>query len=154
LIISILIIQFIAVLGAYLFSWMSGKLGNIKALIVGVLVWILVCIIAFFIRTPIQFYFLAALVGAVMGGIQSLSRSTYSKLLPKTIDHASYFSFYDVCDKIGIVLGTFFFGFVYELTGNLRYSALTLGVFFVAGLIILLRVPKYKKIEAIEDLGD
>jgi UMF1 family MFS transporter len=154
LIISILIIQFIAVLGAYLFSWMSGKLGNIKALIVAVLVWILVCIIAYFIRTPIEFYFLAALVGAVMGGIQSLSRSTYSKLLPKTIDHASYFSFYDVCDKVGIVLGTFFFGFVYELSGNLRYSALTLGVFFVMGFAILLLVPRYEKIEALEEITD
>jgi len=154
LIISILIIQFIAMLGAYLFSWMSSLLGNIKALIIAVLVWILVCVIAFYIQTPFEFYFLAALVGAVMGGIQSLSRSTYSKLLPKTIDHASYFSFYDVCDKVGIVLGTFFFGFVYELSGNLRYSALTLGVFFVVGFFILLLVPKYKKIEAVRDFDD
>jgi UMF1 family MFS transporter len=142
LIISILIIQVIAVAGAYFFSWLSARLGNISALIAAVVTWVVVCIIAYLIYTPLQFYFLAALVGAVMGGIQSLSRSTYSKFLPDTIDHASYFSFYDVCDKVGIVLGTLSFGVIFEITGSLRYSALTIGVFFLIGLALLLVVPR------------
>jgi UMF1 family MFS transporter len=141
LITSILIIQIIAVAGAYFFSWLSAKWGNLRALIFAVVTWIAVCIIAYLITTAFQFYLLAALVGAVMGGIQSLSRSTYSKFLPDTIDSASYFSFYDVSDKVGIVLGTFSFGFIYELTGNLRHAALAIGVFFVIGLILLLLTP-------------
>ncbi len=145
LITSILIIQIIAVGGAYFFSWLSSRLGNLRALSVAVVTWIAVCIIAYLIYTPHEFYLLAALVGAVMGGIQSLSRSTYSKFLPDTIDHASYFSFYDVSDKLGIVIGTFSFGFIYELTGNLRHSALALGLFFVIGLILLLLTPSKER---------
>ncbi len=141
LIISILIIQIIAVAGAYFFSWLSSALDNKRALMVAVLIWIVVCIIAFVIITPLQFYFLAALVGGVMGGIQALSRSTYSKYLPDTIDHASYFSFYDVCDKVGIVIGTLTFGLIFEATGSLRYSALALGVFFVIGFFLLWLTP-------------
>jgi UMF1 family MFS transporter len=149
LIVSILIIQIIAVVGAYLFSFLSNKFSNIRALIISVLVWILVCYIAYRIETPFEFYGLAALVGLVMGGIQSLSRSTYSKFLPATtVDHASYFSFYDVCDKVGIVLGTFAFGFIYQMTGDLRNSALALGSFFVVGLLLLLLVPKKEKLKA------
>ncbi len=145
LITSILIIQIIAVLGAYLFSWLSNRFSNLRALIISVIIWIGVCYIAYSIHTEYEFYALAALVGLVMGGIQSLSRSTYSKFLPETIDHASYFSFYDVCDKLGIVLGTFAFGFVYELTGDLRNSALAIGAFFVIGLVFLLMVPKEER---------
>lgn len=149
LIVSILIIQIIAVLGAYLFSFLSNKYSNIRALIVSVLIWILVCYIAYSIHTPFEFYGLAALVGLVMGGIQSLSRSTYSKFLPDTtVDHASYFSFYDVSDKVGIVVGTFAFGFVYQMTNDLRNSALALGSFFVIGFFLLLFVPKKESIKA------
>ncbi len=145
LITSILIIQIIAIAGAYFFSWLSAKWGNLRSLILAVIIWIVVCIIAYLITTPFQFYLLAALVGGVMGGIQSLSRSTYSKFLPDTIDNASYFSFYDVSDKLGIVLGTFTFGFIFEITGNLRHSALALGSFFVVGLLLLLLTPKKEK---------
>jgi len=147
LIISILIIQVIAIGGAYLFSWLSKLFGNIKALGVAIIIWIGVCYMAYSIYTPYEFYALAALVGGVMGGIQALSRSTYSKLLPETIDHASYFSFYDVCDKVGIVLGTLTFGLIFELTGSLRNSVLALGSFFVFGLLLLLLVPKVEKIK-------
>lgn len=142
LIMSILIIQIIAVAGAYLASYCSGKLGNINTLYALVLIWIGVCVMAFYIYLPMQFYLLAGIVGFVMGGIQSLSRSTYSKFLPETKDHASYFSFFDVADKVGIVIGTFIFGFVYELTGGLRNSALALASFFIIGFILLLLVPK------------
>lgn len=146
LIISILIIQIIAIAGAYFFSWLSSVIGNIKALGTAVIVWIVVCYIAYSIYTAYEFYALAALVGGVMGGIQSLSRSTYSKLLPETRDHASFFSFYDVCDKVGIVLGTLTFGLVFELTGSLRNSVLALGLFFVIGLLLLFWVPKVEKV--------
>lgn len=149
LIISILIIQFIAIVGAYFHSWLSSRYGNLKALLAAVTIWIGICVMAFNITTPIEFYVLAGIVGFVMGGIQALSRSTYSKFLPQTtIDHASYFSFYDVSDKIGTVLGTLAFGLIFELTGNLRHSVLAIGVIFVIGIFLLLRVPKAESIES------
>jgi UMF1 family MFS transporter len=142
LIISILVIQFIAVAGAYLMAYLSRKVGNIKTLAVVVLVWALICVVAYaFVYTPIHFYMIAAVIGFVMGGVQSLSRSTYSKLLPETEDHASYFSFYDVLEKMGIVIGTFFFGFI-EGMFSIRESVLMLIVFFIIGFFLLLRVPK------------
>ena len=145
LIISILLIQFLGVAGSFLFSWLSGKIGNIKALLVAIFIWILICVCVFlFIHTPIQFYFVAASVGLVMGGIQALSRSTYSKLLPETNDHTSYFSFFDVSEKLGIVLGVFAFGFIEGATGSMRQSVLALISFFLLGFILLLLVPKEK----------
>ena len=142
LIISILVIQFIAVIGAYLMAYLSKKVGNIKTLAIVVFVWALICVVAYaFVYTPLHFYIIAAVIGFVMGGVQSLSRSTYSKLLPETEDHASYFSFYDVLEKMGIVIGTFFFGFI-EGMFSIRESVLMLIVFFIIGFFLLLRVPK------------
>jgi UMF1 family MFS transporter len=143
LIISVLIIQFIAIPGAYLMAFLSSKIGNIKALGINIFVWISICIGAYaFVKTPLHFYIVAGIVGFVMGGIQSLSRSTYSKFLPETQDHASFFSFYDVVEKIGIVIGTFMFGFIEGFTGDIRKSILGLIVFFVVGFLLLLTVPK------------
>jgi UMF1 family MFS transporter len=145
LIISILLIQLIAVFGAYLTSKASSKFGNIQTLIVINFIWIGICVYAYTITTPYQFYVTAAIVGFVMGGIQALSRSTYSKLLPEdAIDTASYFSFYDVSEKIGIVIGMFSYGIIAQVTGSVRYSILFLILFFVVGLILLFRVPKTK----------
>ncbi len=143
LIISILLIQIIAVLGAYLTARLSAKIGNIKSLIIIIFIWIAICAYAFFVYTPIQFYITAACVGMVMGGIQSLSRSTYSKLIPEqTEDTASYFSFFDVAEKIGIVIGMFLYGWIAGVTGSMRYSIVFLITFFIIGLILLYRVPK------------
>jgi MFS transporter, UMF1 family len=148
LIAIVLIIQFVAIGGAYLFSNLSKRYGNISALLISIFVWVLICIGAYFcdkrygVNEQTMFMILAAVVGMVMGGIQALSRSTYSKLLPETIDHASYFSFYDVCDKFGTVLGTFAFGFINEITGSMRNSILVLASFFVIGIILLLRLRK------------
>jgi UMF1 family MFS transporter len=97
---------------------------------------------AFIVETPVEFYILASSVGLVMGGVQAIARSTYSKFLPETTDHASYFSFYDATEKIGIVLGTLFFGMVEMLTGSIRYSVISVALFFVLGLIMLFLVPK------------
>ncbi len=146
LIISILLIQILGAVGAFLMSRVSGKIGNIKTLMISVSIWVILCICAFYISTPVQFYGLACGVGLVMGGVQAIARSTYSKFLPETEDHASYFSFYDVTEKIGIVLGTFFYGLMYALTGNLRMSVLSITFFFVVGLILLFFVPKDEKI--------
>lgn len=140
LIVSILLIQLIAVLGATWTARAATKYGNINVLIVINFIWIAICIFAYFITTPVQFYFAAASVGLVMGGIQSLSRSTYSLLLPEnTKDTASYFSFYDVSEKIGIVLGMFLYGFIAQITGSIRYSILFLVIFFVFGVFLLFR---------------
>ena len=140
LITTILIIQFVGVGGAYLFSYISKLGGNIKALSIAISAWVVICICAYFVYTAKEFYALAFAVGTVMGGIQSLSRSTYSKLLPETTDHASYFSFYDVCDKLGIVLGTMSYGLIEELTGSMRNSILALVLFFITGLLLLSRI--------------
>ncbi|MGE8424008.1 MAG: MFS transporter, partial [Sphingobacterium siyangense] len=105
------------------------------------MIWIGICISAFYLSTPLQFYIIAALVGLVMGGIQSLSRSTYSKLIPTDIkDTTAFFSFYDVTEKVAIVIGLFSFGFIEQVTHNIRYSALVLSLFFVIGLLLLIRI--------------
>ncbi len=140
---SILIIQLVAVVGAVLTSRASSKFGNIKTLIVVNFIWLCLCIYAYFMQTPMQFYIAAACVGLVMGGIQSLSRSTYSKFLPEnTTDTTSYFSFYDVAEKIGIVIGMIIYGTIDQITGSMRNAILFLVVFFFAGIILLFRVPK------------
>jgi MFS transporter, UMF1 family len=139
LIVAILIIQLIAIPGAYAISWLSNKVGNMIALMCCVVVWIVICIFGYLLpqKGVIAFDILAVIVGFVMGGIQSLSRSTYSKLMPETKDTASFFSFFDVTEKIAIVIGMFSFGFINELTGSQRSSVLALMIFFVIGLILL-----------------
>lgn len=137
----ILLLQIVAIGGAYLFARVSAWKGNKASLMVMLIIWTSICFCAYFVQTDMQFYIIAASVGTVMGGIQSLSRSTYSKLLPeKTPDTTSYFSFYDVLEKTAIIIGTFSFGFIEQLTGSMRLSVLLLGVFFVAGLLALIRV--------------
>jgi UMF1 family MFS transporter len=146
LIAVILVIQLVAIAGANIMSKLSEKYGNVKVLAGVVVIWILACVAAYFIQNAMQFYGLAAVVGLIMGGIQSLSRSTYSKYLPQDIpDTASFFSFYDVTEKLAIVGGMFSFGFVEELTGNMRNSALVLCVFFIAGLILLISLMAAEK---------
>jgi UMF1 family MFS transporter len=142
LIICILVIQLVAVLGAVLTSKASEKFGNIPTLIVINGFWVLLCTAAYFIVLPIHFYIMAGLVGLVMGGIQSLSRSTYSKLLPETEDTASFFSFYDVAEKIGIVIGMCVYGIIDQITGSPRFAIVFLAIFFITGVILLKRVSK------------
>ncbi len=147
LIVSILLIQLVAILGAWLTSKASARFGNIQTLIVINCIWIAICVYAYTITTPFQFYFTAAFVGLVMGGIQSLSRSTYSKLIPEgEKDTASYFSFYDVAEKIGIVIGMSTYGYIAEET-SIRYAILFFIAFFVVGVILLLFVPRRRNLE-------
>ena len=142
LIICILIIQLVAVLGAIITSRASGKFGNIPTLIGINCIWAVFCALAFFITLPIHFYVMASIAGLVMGGIQALSRSTYSKLLPETQDTASFFSFYDVAEKIGIVIGMLVYGIIDQITGSPRLAIVFLGVFFVVAVVLLRRVAK------------
>ena len=146
LIISVLVIQIVAVLGASLTSKASSKFGNINTLIGINMIWVFICVFAYFVKTPPEFYGVAAVVGFVMGGVQSLSRSTYSKFLPKTDDTTSYFSFYDVTEKVGIIIGMLIYGTIDQITGTMRNAILFLFVFFLVGVILLLRVPKIKVI--------
>ena len=145
LIMTILIIQIVAIAGSYFFAFLSKKYGNKPSLVIMVLVWVGICAGAYYVYTVYEFFALAFVVGLVMGGIQSLSRSTFSKLIPRdTTDHASYFSFYDVTEKMAIVLGTFSYGFIEQITGSMRNSALSLGIFFLVGLgfLLLVTIPK------------
>ncbi|WP_282056225.1 MFS transporter [Maribacter luteus] len=143
LIISILVIQLVAVVGAVVTSRASDKFGNIRTLIVVNSIWLCLCFYAYFMITPMQFYIAAGLVGLVMGGIQALARSTYSKFLPETEDTTSYFSFYDVAEKIGIVIGMVIFALVDHIS-TMRYAILFLFIFFLVGIVLLFRVPKEK----------
>ena len=148
LIVSILIIQFVGIAGSFLFSWMSRQIGNVKTLIVTILIWIFICVFTYgVVHTPFEFYIVAFLVGLVMGGVQALSRSTYSKYLPETEDHTSFFSFYDVIEKLGMILGTISFGMISQLTGGMRNSILSLIVFFIIGLIVMFPLTRKKKLE-------
>lgn len=139
---SILLIQLIAIIGAFLTSKASEKYGNIKTLIGVNVIWMVLCVYSYFMITPTHFYIAAGIVGFVMGGIQSLARSTYSKFLPDTEDTTSYFSFYDVAEKIGIVIGMIIYGAIDQFTGSMRNAILFLVIFFFVGIILLVRVPK------------
>ena len=146
LIITIVIIQIVAIIGAIGMSKLSAIYGNINVLLFTVLLWIGVCIAGYFTTTELHFYIVASLIGLVMGGIQSLSRSTYSKFMPQTKDTASFFSFYDVTEKLAIVIGLFTFGFI-EGISTIRHSILSLILFFVIGFIwLLLTAAKLKKV--------
>jgi UMF1 family MFS transporter len=141
LIVSILLIQIVAIFGAYATAYASKKHGNILTLIVVNLIWAGLCVFAFFIKTPIEFYIAAAGVGMVMGGIQSLSRSTYSKLIPETDDTTSFFSFYDVTEKVGIIIGMVMFGTIDQFTGSMRNAILMFLILFIVGAFLLSRIP-------------
>jgi UMF1 family MFS transporter len=142
LIVSILLIQLVAVIGAILTAKASKYFGNLKVLIVINLIWASLCYYAYHIHTPIEFYTVAGMVGMVMGGLQALSRSTYSKLIPKTEDTTSFFSFYGVTEKIAIIIGMSLFGVIDQITGSMRNAILVFMIFFIAGALMLFRVPR------------
>ena len=137
LIISMLLIQLIAIIGSFGAAYLSKIIGNVNTLIIFNIFWFSICIIAYFIESTTEFYVVAGLVGLVMGGIQSLSRSTYSKLIPKTENTCSYFSFYQMCMIVSIVLGTFMSGAIDQITGNIRYSILLFASLFLLGSFLL-----------------
>ena len=146
LIIAVVVIQLVAVLGAWGIAKLSGRFGNLRVLIGVIIVWLGVCIAGYRMQTATDFYILAAVVGLVMGGVQSLSRSTYSKLMPETEDTTSFFSYYDVTEKLAIVVGMFSFGYIEELTGSMRNSVLALMAFFGIGLLwIISALVKQRK---------
>jgi UMF1 family MFS transporter len=134
----ILVIQLVGMVGAHFFSRLSSKIGNFKALIISIITWIFICIGVYFVTDTIGFVVAAFFVGLVMGGSQALARSTYSKMIPETTDHTSFFSFYDVMEKLATVAGTFSFGIIEALTGSMRNSVLAIILFFAVGLVFLL----------------
>ncbi|MDQ1138740.1 MFS transporter [Pedobacter agri] len=151
LIAVILIIQLVAIPGALLMSFLAKKWGNVNVLMMVVLIWIGCCVYGYNITNEYQFYSLAAIVGLIMGGIQSLSRSTYSKYLPvNTPDSTSFFSFYDVTEKLAIVIGLFSFAYIEDLTGNIRYSIIALASFFIVGLVFLALLKKIERKEIVK----
>lgn len=152
LIAVILVVQIVAILGAFVFSRLSDRIGNISTLKIAISIWALVCFIAFSLdksQEYVHYYFygLGALIGLVMGAIQSLARSTYSKLLPDTQDHATYFSFYDVSEKIAIVFGMIIFGLLISITGSMQWSILFLAIFFLISFVLLNFVGKTKHVQ-------
>lgn len=151
LIMTLLVIQIVAIIGAMIFSRLSRKIGNKNVISIAIVLWIVACLSAYYLKNEnpnveYQFYGIAGIIGLVMGGLQAMSRSTYSKLLPENgMDNTTYFSFYDVLEKIAIILGTFIFATMIEHYHNMRYSALSMSIFFFVGLI-LIRFVKVKVI--------
>lgn len=140
---TVLVIQLVGMFGAWSFARLSGRIGNLPALLVSLVIWILICIGAYFITDAAGFVTAAFFIGIVMGGTQSLARSTYSKMLPEsTTDHTSFFSFFDVMEKLAIAGGTFSFGIIEAITGNMRASVLAIGVFFLAGIVFIVWIPR------------
>lgn len=148
---TIVLIQLVAMFGAWLFAEISETAGNIRSLIFSIFIWIAVCVGAFFINSASGFIIVAMFVGLVMGGTQALARSTYSKMLPETKDHTSFFSFYDVSEKIATVGGTFSFGIIEAITKSMRYSVLAIVGFFIIGLIFMFILLGVQKKEAAEN---
>ncbi|MBP9874311.1 MAG: MFS transporter, partial [Haliscomenobacter sp.] len=139
LIITVLSLEYVGIAGAFLFAALSKRMGNLPALILAVCVWIGICIGALQIKTHAHFFITAVFIGLVMGGIQSLSRSTYAKLIPKTENNAGYFGFFDVCEKVAMMFGLVMFGYLDNLTGSMRTSIFALTIWFAIGLVLLLR---------------
>lgn len=138
MILVVLIIQLVAIGGSYFFAWISELKGNSFSISLALIVWIGICLVGYFLNDKTSFYIMAMFLGFVMGGIQSMSRSTYSKLIPKkTKETASFFSFYDITERLGIVIGTFLYGIIDQITGNMRYSMLSMTLFFIFGLYFL-----------------
>ncbi|MFK7795844.1 MAG: MFS transporter [Aureispira sp.] len=155
MILVVLILQVLATVGAILFAWISNKAGNRLAISLILSIWVVVCIASFFLEAKLGFYGLAALIGIGMGGIQSVSRATYSRLIPKgTIDTASYFSFYEVTEKSAIVIGTFSFGFINQMTGSMRNSMLFMALFFAVGFLILQATDLAGEMKRVEDMPE
>ena len=174
LIITLLLIQIEAIIGAMVFSRLSQKIGNKNVISITVFLWVVVCVWAYFLNkanlnVEYHFYAVAGLVGLVMGGLQAMSRSTYSRLLPEnSMDNTTYFSFYDVLEKIAIMIGAFIFSFIIDNYDNIRvfftqidielptasgmrFAAFFMGVFFLIGLV-LIRFVKIKVNDKIEVL--
>jgi len=146
---TVLAIQLVGMLGAWMFARISEKIGNLRALMITIVVWALVCIGAGYITNTMQFVSAAVIIGLIMGGSQSLARSTYSKMLPTdTTDHTSFFSFYDVMEKLATVAGTFSFGIIEVITGSMRYSILAISVFFMISLFFILMLYRRTWLEA------
>lgn len=149
LITTVLLLEYLGIGGAFLFAWISKKTSNLKALIIAVSIWVLICIGSYFIITPTHFYIVAFFIGIAMGGIQSLSRSTFAKMIPKTGNNAGYFSFYDVCEKLAMMFGLLLFGFLDNLTGSMRNSIIALTIWFIIGLILLFLLRRIRSVPKI-----
>jgi UMF1 family MFS transporter len=147
---TILVIQLVGMGGARLFAWISFRTGNFRALLISVIAWIFIIAGAFFINSATGFVTTAFFIGIVMGGSQSLARSTYSKMIPETTDHTSFFSFYDVMEKLATVAGTFSFGIIESVTGSMRFSVLAIGIFFITGMLFLLALLRQRNQDKIQ----
>ncbi|MDA3954555.1 MAG: MFS transporter [Bacteroidales bacterium] len=146
MILLVIILQILAVAGAYFFAFLSRIKGNKFAIGSILVIWAVICIISYVLHEKISFYIMGGIIGIVMGAIQSLSRSTYSKLIPtNTLDTASFFSFYDITEKLAIVIGTFAYAYIEQVTGNMRYSMVSMAIFFIVGFIILQTVNFAKR---------
>ncbi|HSR38259.1 MAG TPA: MFS transporter [Phnomibacter sp.] len=147
LIITVLLLEYLGLAGAFLFAWISKKTSNARALTLAVVVWIGICAGSYFITTALHFYIAAFFIGMVMGGIQSLSRSTYAKMIPKTQNNAGFFGFYDVCEKLAMMCGLIMWGYLDNLTGSMRNSIIALGTWFAIGLVLLLWMQRLSEPE-------
>lgn len=157
LILVVLIMQFLGIIGAVLFSRISQLKGNIWSLMISTGIYLLICVLASVYSDKLVFYGLAGLMGLALGGVQSQARSCYSKLLPGLGHTASYFSFFDVLEKVAIVTGTLLYAAIaYFFAGNEILSApkigmLVLAFFFLLALFLWLPLRKIKKLQCVHE---
>ena len=135
---TLLVIQLVGMVGAWFFARLSGRIGNLQALVISLISWTMICCGAYYITDAAGYITTAFFIGIVMGGSQALARSTYSKMLPETTDHTSFFSFYDVMEKVATAAGTFSFGLIEAITGSMRNSVIAIGIFFLIGLVFMM----------------
>jgi UMF1 family MFS transporter len=142
LVLALLVTQFVAFPAAIIYGKLAKKFSAHKMIVVGVVAYICITIFAaFFMKTAVEFWFLAICVGLFQGGIQALSRSEFGKMIPK--EHANeYYGFFDIFGKYAAVLGTFLVATFTQITGNPSMGVLTLVIVFVLGLVFLLKTPK------------
>ena len=138
LVIALLVTQFVAFPCAILYGRLAGRFGAKRMIVIAVIAYLgIVMFAAFFLKTAVEFWILAILVGMFQGGIQALSRSYYGKIIPK--DHANeYYGFYDIFGKTASVLGTFLVATTTAVTGNASFGVLSIAVLLVAALVLLL----------------
>jgi UMF1 family MFS transporter len=152
LLVTLLIIQGVASVGAILFSRVAELAGTKRAIMSTLVLWSLVVVYAYFIETTIQFFAVGIMAGIVLGGSQALSRSYYGSMIPEQLS-AEYYGFYTVFSKFSAILGPFVFAIIRQMTGSARNSILSIVAFFIVGLVILYFVDEKKAREA-KNSGD
>ena len=149
LIVALLITQFVAFPSAILYNILGKRIGVRRAILIAIGAYAVIAVIGFFMTDVSQFYILACCIGLFQGGIQALSRSYYTRLIPKE-NTSEFYGFFNMLGKFAAIIGPFLVGIVTLITGEQRYGIVSLVILFVLGFVLLRRVDEKKASEEIE----